>query len=154
MKLLSSGQHFSQPMGPSRTGNCHASSLKWTKIELVQDFMHVLVICKIDEYLIKTEVSIGRRHFPHYMSMGPFSCRGNQKFWPDLPKILIQPIPLPNDGTCEIWSRLADWSLRCIFSKVWMTTDDDRRRGRQTSEPCFTISSPCEPSAQVSYKWY
>ena len=39
------------------------------------------------------------------------------------PQNLIQPVPHPNDGTCEIWSRLADWPWRYSCSK-WGRTDD------------------------------
>ena len=44
MKLLLSRQHFMKFTGPSRVGNSHANSRNWAKIELVRDFMPVLVI--------------------------------------------------------------------------------------------------------------
>ena len=56
MQSLSSEQHFMTSMGPSRMGNSHDNSLKWAKIELVPDFMPVLVICMLDEDTIKNEV--------------------------------------------------------------------------------------------------
>ena len=36
---------FYTSMGPSRMGTSHANSLKWAKIELVQDFMPCLSAC-------------------------------------------------------------------------------------------------------------
>ena len=50
MKSLLSGQHFPKSMGPSRAGYSHASSRNWAKIELVRDFMPILVICKFDGF--------------------------------------------------------------------------------------------------------
>ena len=53
--------------------------------------------------------------------------------------------PHPNDASYRIWSRLANWPQRYSFESV---DDDDRR----TADHCYTISSPCEPSALVSWK--
>ena len=61
MKSLSPGQHFPKSMGPSRVA--HANSRKWAKIELVQDFMPVLVMYMFDEDSIKNEVAIFRTTF-------------------------------------------------------------------------------------------
>ena len=52
MKLLLSGQHCSKSSRPSMAGNSQASSQKSAKIELVRDFMPVLVSYKFDEDLI------------------------------------------------------------------------------------------------------
>ena len=68
----------------------------------------------------------------------------------------MQLFPQPSDATHKIWSRLANCLQRYSSLKVWTTTDDDGRRrttddGR-TTDHWYTISSPCEPSAQVSLK--
>ena len=70
--------------------------------------------------------------FPHYKSMGAFACHGNQTFHPICPPNLMQPFPHPSDAS-EIFK----------FKSV----DDGR-----TPDYCYTISSPCEPAAQVSWK--
>ena len=57
-------------------------------IEIVRDFMDVLVTCRFDEALIKNEVVIDRTNFPHYKSMGAFGCHGNQSFHPICPQTL------------------------------------------------------------------
>ena len=72
-----------------------------------------------------------------------------QEFWSNLPQNLMQPFSHPSDATHKIWSRLANWlqrysSLKCGRRRT--TMDDD---GRTTDHWC-TISSPCEPLAQVS----
>ena len=63
MKLVSSRQHFSKSIRPSRAGNSHANSRNWAKIKLVRDFMPVLIICMFDEDLIKTEVGMVQTTF-------------------------------------------------------------------------------------------
>ena len=52
----------------------------------------------------------------------------------------MQPFPHPKDATAKIWLKLANWSWRYFCSNVL------------TTEPCYTVSSPCEPSAPVSWK--
>ena len=68
------------------------------------------------------------------------------EFWFNLPQNLMQPFPFSSDATYKIWSGLAYWLQRYLSLKVWTTDDDD---GRMTDH-WYTISSPCEPSAQVS----
>ena len=70
MKSLSSGQHFLKSMGPSRAGYSHANSQNWAKIELVLDFMAVLITCKFDEDPIKIKSLLPGQHFLHNMSLG------------------------------------------------------------------------------------
>ena len=118
----------------SRAANTVVSGPIWPKFELVRDFMHVLVTRKYKKDRIKTTEKRWRHRFPHYKSMGAaFCCHGNQSF--DLPH--------PSDAIHKIWSRLANWLQRYSSFKVW-TTD-----GR-TTDHWYTISSPCEPSTQVS----
>ena len=49
---------FSKSMGHSKIGNYHANNPYHTKIELVQYFKSVPVICKFDEDPIKNKVAI------------------------------------------------------------------------------------------------
>ena len=57
MKSLSSGQRFPKSKKPSRVCDSHAYCRNRAKIE-VRDFMHVLVISKFHEDLIKTEIAV------------------------------------------------------------------------------------------------
>ena len=66
------------------------------------------------------------------------------------PKAAFPP-PQPKGASDKIWLKLANQSWRYFRSKVWTTKDDGRRR-RRTTEPCYTISSPCETSSPVSCK--
>ena len=63
MKSLLSGQHFTKSIGPSRAGNSYANYRNWIKMELIKDFMYVLVICKADEDPIRNDVSINQTIF-------------------------------------------------------------------------------------------
>ena len=63
------------------------------------------------------------------------------EFWTDLHQNLMQTFPQPNDASDKIWLRLANWSQRYLCLNVW--TD-------WRWLDLYTISSPCEPSAQVS----
>ena len=75
----------------------------------------------------KTTENRWRHRFPHYKSLGAFCCHGNQSFDPLKFENLIKIGQL----TSEIFK----------FESVMTTTDH-----------WYTISSPCEPSAQVSEK--
>ena len=88
-----------------------------------------------------------RHRFPHCKSMGAFCCHGNQSFIQSAPNPCAA-FSHPSDATHKIWSRLANWLQRYSSLKVWATTTDDDD-GR-TTDHWYTISSPCEPSAQVS----
>ena len=83
-----------------------------------------------------------RHRFPQCKSMGAFCCHGNQ-FWSNVPTKAYATSPPPpshpSDATDKIWSRLANWLQRYSSLKVWTMTTDH----------WCTISSPCEPSAQV-----
>ena len=67
MKSLLFGQHFPESTEPSRAGNSHDDNRNWAKIEFVQDFMHVLVMCKFDEDPTRNEVSISQTTFLLYV---------------------------------------------------------------------------------------
>ena len=130
----------------SRAANSIVSGPIWPKFELVQDFMHVLITCKYKKDQIKTEKRWKHR-FPHYKSIGAFCCHGNQSFDPIFPKTLCSLYPTPV-------------MLHIYFDQDWPTGFRDiqvRKCGRrtmmddrQTTDHWYTISSPCEPSAQVS----
>ena len=69
VKALSSRQHFlhhtvyGKNFCRSRASNSKVNGLIWPKIELVWDFMDVLVICKYEEDPIKNEVAIDQTTF-------------------------------------------------------------------------------------------
>ena len=133
----------------SRAANSVVSGPSWLKSELVRDFMHVLVTCKYKKDRIKKNEKRWRHHFPHYKSMGAFCCHGNQSFDPICPKTLCSLSPTPVMLHIKFDQ---DWPSGFRDIQVWKcgrrtTTDDDDGR---TTDHWYTISSPCEPSAQVS----
>ena len=100
----------------------------------------------------KTTEKRWRHCFPHYKSMGAFCCHGNQSFDPICPKTLCSLSPTPVMLHIKFDQ---DWPTGFRDIQVWKcgrrrttTTDDDGRR--RTTDHWYTISSPCEPSAQVS----
>ena len=102
----------------------------------------------------KTNEKRWRHHFPHYKPMGGFCCHGNQNFDPICPKTLCSLSPTPVMLHIKFDQ---DWPNGFRDIQVWKcgrrrrrTTDDDDD-GR-TTDHWYTISSPCEPSAQVSQK--
>ena len=70
-------------------------------------------------------------------------------------RVLIRPGPNPNkaiplnDALDKMWSRLALLSYRYLSLKMWTHGRTDARTDGRRLDYC-TISSPCEPSAQVS----
>ena len=62
------------------------------------------------------------QNFSHVKSMGAICCHGNQSSNP------ICSLPLPDNGSQEIWSRSAHWFQRYTSLKVWTTDDGWRRR--------------------------
>ena len=90
----------------------------------------------------KTTEKRWRHCFPHYKSMGAFCCHGKQSFDPICPKT-----------TCSLSPTLV--MLHIKFDQNWPTGFRDIQvlkcgRRRRTMGHWYTISSPCEPSAQVS----
>ena len=57
----------------------------------------------------------------------------------------MQRFPHPNNGSDKIWLRLAHWLRRNSSLKMFT---HGHTHGRRIDR--YTISSPCEPSAQVS----
>ena len=85
-----------------------------------------------------------RRHcFPHYKSIGAFCCHGNQSFDPICPKTLCSLSPTPVMLHIKFDQ---DWPTGFRDIQVW------KCGWQMTTDNWYTISSPCEPSAQVSYK--
>ena len=134
----------------SRAANSVVSGPIWPKFELVRDYMDVLVIYKYKKDRIKTTEKTWRHHFPHYKSMGVFCCYGNQSSDIICSKILcslsLTPVMLHIKFD-------QDWPTGFIDIQVWKcgrrtTTTTDGR----TTDHWYTISSPCEPSAQVNNK--
>ena len=92
----------------------------------------------------KTIENRWRHRFPHYKSMGAFCCHRNHSFDPIWPKTLCSLFPTPV-------------MLHIKFDQYWPTGFRDVQvwmcgRRRRTTDRWYTINSPCEPSAQVSYK--
>ena len=83
----------------SRASNSKANSPIWPNVELIRDFMTVLVTCKFKENPSKKEGLRAVIAFPHCKSMGEFGCRGNQSFYPMCPKTLCNISPCPSDAT-------------------------------------------------------
>ena len=98
----------------------------------------------------KTTEKRWRHRFSHYKSMGAFCCHGNQSFDLICPKTLCSLSPTPvmlhikfDLGWPAGFRDIQVW--KCGRRRRWTTEDDGR-----TTDHCYTISSPCEPSAQVS----
>ena len=135
----------------SRAANSVVRGPIWPKFELVQDCMHVLVICKYKKDRIKNNREKVDIIFPNYTSMGAFCCHGNQSLDPICLKILCSLSPTPvrlhikfDQDWPTGWRDIQVWNGR--RRRTTTTTTDDGR----TTDHWYTISSPCEPSAQVS----
>ena len=88
--------------------------------------------------------------------MGAFCCHGNQSFDPIFPKTLCSLSPTPVMLHINVIKTgqlaLEIFKFESVDDGRRTTIDDDGRRtddGR-TTDHWYTISSPCEPSAQVS----
>ena len=79
----------------SRAANSVVNGPIWPQLEIVRDFMHVLVTCKFKKDRIKSNRESWRHHFPHYKTMGAFCCRGHQSFDPICLKTLCSLSPPP-----------------------------------------------------------
>ena len=89
--------------------------------------MLVLVICKNGGDLIKIKAARVMTRFFLCKVNGSYVLPWQPEFHSDQSEIIMQPFPLPDDASCEIRSRLANWLQRYTLLKVW-TTDDDGRR--------------------------
>ena len=126
----------------SRAANSVVSGPIWPKFDLVRDFMHVLVTASMKRIGSKTTKKRSRHRFPNYTSMGAFCCHGNQSFDSICPKTFSSLSPTPV-------------MLHVKFDQDWPTGFSDiqvdgRMNDGWTTDHWYIISSPCEPSAQVS----
>ena len=115
----------------SMASNSEVNSPIWS--ELVQDFMSVL--CKYDEDPNKSKVDASEQHFPHYKS------------WELSVWVLIQSVQKAYAAFSPIAVMLhikfdQDWATCCRELQVW--------KCERTADYRYTVSSTCEPSAQVS----
>ena len=93
----------------------------------------------------KTSEERWRHRFPHYLSKGAFCCHGNQSFNPICPKTLCSLSPT------QVMLHIKfdqDWPTGFRDIQVWKCG----QRRTTTTVHWHTISSPCEPLAQVSLK--
>lgn len=63
---------------PKRASNTLLNSPIWSKIKLIEDFMPIFIISKFVEDPLKIKSLYTGQQFPHYTSIGPFGCYGNQ----------------------------------------------------------------------------
>ena len=96
-------------------------------------FKIMCLSCKFEEDPIKNEGGVMSITFSPLYVYGRFWLWWKPKFSPDPPQNLMQLFLHHIDA-----SRLDIWPQKYSGLKVWM------------KDPCHTISSPCEPLAQVS----
>ena len=92
----------------SRASNSEVNGPIWPEIELVRDFMAVLVTCKYDEDPIRNEVAILRTTFSPIISLWELSFAMETRV---LIQSALKPytaFPHPNDATYQIWIGLAN----------------------------------------------
>ena len=131
----------------SRAANSVVSGPIWPKFELVRDYMHVLVTCKYKKDRIKNKQG-GYIVFPIISHWGLsvametrvlFQSAQNQTLCSLSPTPVMLHIKFDRD-----------WPTGFRDIQIWKcgrpTTTDDGL----TTDHWYTISSPCEPSAQLS----
>ena len=64
--------HYAEGINMGFSSTQGQVTLMWLEAELIQDFMAVLVTCKIDEDWIKSEVISPGQHCLHYKAMGKY----------------------------------------------------------------------------------
>ena len=101
-------------------------------------FEIICLSCKFEEDPIKNEGAVMSITCSPLYVYGRFWLWWKPKFSPDLPQNLMQLFLPHSDASDKIWSRLDIWPQKYLGLKVWM------------KDPCYTISSPCEPLAPVS----
>ena len=155
LKALSCGQHFLHYKcmgkffiaqgGVTPKWILHDLAKNWTRPRFYS-CPRQLQVCKDS---IKNEVAILRttfsrrkkkqkKHFPHYKSMGPIGCHRNRSFDPICAKALWSLSPTP--AMLPIQSD-QDWPIGLRDIQVW--------KCEQSADHWHTISSPCEPAAQL-----
>ena len=137
----------------SRAANSAVSGPSRLKFKLVRALMHVIITFKYEKDRMKNRREKVETPFSPLQPYGRFLLPWKPEFWSDLIQNIIQPFPQPNDASDKIWFRSTDWFQRYSCLKVWTHgrmdgRTDERRLDWYTTTTC--ISSPCEPSAQVS----
>ena len=92
-----------------KASNSKVIILIWMEFKLLWDFMHVLVTCKFNKDLIKTEGAINRTTFSSNGSMGKFFVTQGQV----TPKQILQSGPNSNfaETLCLSWLPQVWWRL-------------------------------------------
>ena len=106
---------------------------------------------RIKKILSKMKALEWSQNFPHYDHMGAIYCHGNQSSDPIWPKTYCSLSPTPMMLQLNL---IATGSLVAkIFTFESVDRQTDRRTdGRRLDWYTTCISSPCDPSAQVTYK--
>ena len=94
---------------------------KWAKIKLTQDLMAIPITFKFDEDPIKNKGIIARTTFSLIICLKDLSVALEARILTRSTPNLILPVPNANDGTCEIWSRLANWLREFLVQKGGLT---------------------------------
>ena len=132
----------------SRAANSVVSGPIWPNLNLSKILCMSSLPASLKRIGSKTTENRWRHRFPHYKSMGAFCCHGIHSFDPICPKTSCSLSPT------QVMLHIKfdqDWPTGFRDMKVWTTTDDNGRTdddGR--TDHWYTISSPCEPLAQVS----
>ena len=131
MNELAWRQHFpiislSKIFRRSMAANSVVSGPILPNLELVRDFMHVLVTGKYKKDRIKNNREKVETSFSPLSVNGGFLLPWKPEFWSSLPQNLIMAaFPPPSDATHKMWSRFTTWLQRYSSLNVWTTTDDD-----------------------------
>ena len=118
----------------SKAANSAVLGPIWPNFELVRDVIDVLLNCKYEEDPIKNE---GARRvvttFSPLYPYGSYLLPWTPEFRSDLAQNLMQPFPLPNDGSLKILLRLAHWLRGYSSLKMSTGTQPDTQTQRQTT---------------------
>ena len=149
LKSLSSGQHFFhyKSMGKHFVAQGRVTPNRIVGSRPSSNFAEILCLSWLSACLMKIwskmkMLSTGQ-NFPHYKSTGAFGCHGNQSFnriWPKaLCNLSLTPMMLHIKFD-------QDWPIGLRDIQVWKCG----QWTTMTTDHCYNISSPCEPSALVS----
>ena len=87
---------------PSRASNSKANGPIWLEIELVRDFMSILITCKFDEHPIKMKLLSLEEHFP-IINLGKISVTVETRLLIQSVQNFMQPFPYPSDAIHKIY---------------------------------------------------
>ena len=104
---------------------------------------------RIKKILSKMKALEWSQNFPHYNPMGTICCHGNQSSDPIWPKTCCSLSPT------QMTPLLNLIAIGSLVAEIFTFESVDRQTDRQTDGRRFDwyttcISSPCDPSAQVS----